>query len=186
MKDLSGVTAEWQRGDHWSDYRSQGYARAAIGGYGSKGMDAAWFDAPLISHIVDNLWQGGCEDGVDLDDDFAVVVSLYPWGKYNIHPDTTRVEIEMYDDHDGVSENDLFTASDAVLSGLERGKVLVHCQAGLNRSGLVAGFTLMRLGWSAQDAIDHLRRTRSNLVLCNKTFVKQLHDLEHRREEWAT
>lgn len=145
---------------------------------------SGWIDIPLLSHVEGNLYQGGCKQGYALDDDFVKVVSLYQRERYEIADSTDRVEIRMYDSHDGVLEEDLFRASDEVLSGLEKGKTLVHCQAGLNRSGLVTAFTLMRQGMSAQDAIDKLRRGRDQLVLCNQTFVKQLHDLERRRSEW--
>jgi protein-tyrosine phosphatase len=86
----------------------------------------------------------------------------------------------MYDSEDGVVFEDLVTASDAVLDGLKKGPTLVHCQAGLNRSGLVAAFTLMRMGFTAQDAIDLLRNSRSPMVLSNETFVAQLHALQNR------
>jgi protein-tyrosine phosphatase len=120
-----------------------------------------------------------------LDDDFVRVVSLYQWEQYELGGNTDRIEFEMYDSHDGVDWDDLDKASDLVLEGLEKGKTLVHCQAGLNRSGLVAAVTLMKQGKTAQEAIDLLRKTRSPLVLCNQTFVKQLHELQAKMEENA-
>ena len=50
------------------------------------------------------------------------------------------------------------------------GPVLVHCQAGLNRSGLVTALALMRAGRSSKDAIDLLREKRCDAVLCNPAF----------------
>lgn len=162
----------------WRSRRMSGHARVAM----ERGLPS-YFDVDMITHVVDNLWQGGCEQGLKLDDDFVKVVSLYPWEQYELGPNTERVEVKMYDSHDGVDWGDLDRASDEVLEGLTRGKTLVHCQAGLNRSGLVAAVTLMKLGYTAQQAIDILRATRSPLVLCNQTFVKQLHELQHKMEE---
>jgi protein-tyrosine phosphatase len=53
--------------------------------------------------------------------------------------------------------------------------VLVHCQAGLNRSNLIAALALMRLtGCDAAAAIALLREKRSPLVLCNEAFEQYL------------
>lgn len=149
------------------------------------GYQASYFDVPLVSHVEGNLYQGGCKQGVELHDDddtWAGVVSLYPWEQYKLDEDTERVEIKMYDGTDGVDWDDLDRASDKVLEYMEKGRTLVHCQAGLNRSGLVAAVTLMKMGYSAQEAIDKLRRGRSDKVLCNKKFLSQLHELQHKME----
>jgi hypothetical protein len=39
-------------------------------------------------------------------------------------------------------------------------RVLIHCTKGLNRSALVAALTLMRMGYSAVDAIERIRERR--------------------------
>lgn len=171
---MENVTVDWR------EKRVEGYARAAMKPGAS--VESAYFNAPLISHVEGNLWQGGCYQDARLDDDFVKVVSLYPWERYALGPNTERVEVKMYDSHDGVDLHDLIKASDAVMDGLAKGKTLVHCQAGLNRSGLVAGYTLMRLGRTAQEAIDLLRKSRSPLVLCNETFVEQLHTLQNQMD----
>lgn len=165
-------------GSNWRDYRSSGY----VAQLHRSGLPS-YFDTTLVSHVVDNLWQGGCTSGVNLGSDFSAVVSLYPWERYLLDEGVDRVEVKMYDSPEGILFEDLVKASDAVLDGLKKGPTLVHCQAGLNRSGLVAAFTLMRLGYTAQDAIDLLRRSRDKFVLCNETFVKQLHELQHRFED---
>ena len=61
-----------------------------------------------------------------------------------------------------------------VVEALDVGPTLVHCQAGLNRSGLVAARALMLLdGRSAAQAINDVRR-RSPVCLCNETFTNWL------------
>ncbi|MDB5042204.1 MAG: dual specificity protein phosphatase [Candidatus Eremiobacteraeota bacterium] len=131
------------------------------------------FDVPFISEIAENLWQGGCEEGLVLPDFIVAVVSLYPWEKYRITNGAVRHEIEMYD-----STEQAFDQVDelAALVNQHRksGPVLVHCQAGLNRSSLIAARALMLEGMSADAAITTLREKRSQACLCNKSFERWL------------
>lgn len=132
--------------------------------------------------VIPNLWQG-ChryddEDGKDakaiVGDEFNLVISLYSWPGHG--------------PADGVEHHRIILA-DGVLKSADLGMVrrladvaeqairderrtLVRCQAGLNRSGLVVAFTLMRLGYSAADAIDLIREKRSPNALCNAHFVR--------------
>jgi protein-tyrosine phosphatase len=53
-------------------------------------------------------------------------------------------------------------------------KVLIRCQAGLNRSGLIMALVLIREGYKAKDAIALMREKRGISVLCNRTFEKWL------------
>jgi hypothetical protein len=50
-------------------------------------------------------------------------------------------------------------------------RVLVRCQAGLNRSGLVVATVLVLHGMDPQEAIDTIRRRRSPYALCNERFA---------------
>jgi len=146
----------------------EGFAAAAL----RSGRDdaAAYFRVPLISHIEGNLWMGGCEDDVILEDDFVHVVSLYPWERYAIGGHTSRAEFLMYDSAEIAPATRLNAIADYVSACMDEGKTLVHCQAGLNRSGLISALTLIRWGYSPEDAITLLRAKRHDLVLCNETF----------------
>lgn len=55
------------------------------------------------------------------------------------------------------------------------GAVFHNCQAGLNRSNLIAGAALIREGMEAEEAISLLRSKRSPAVLCNQTFERWLY-----------
>ena len=131
-------------------------------------------DMPLVSNIDGNLWMGGCIDNVRLPDDFRYVVSLYPWEKYKLGADTKRVEFEMYDSDDIPSEVLLQEIVDRVIHFTDRGQTLVHCQAGMNRSGLVTALTLIRKGWAPGSAIALLRARRGPEVLFNRHFAEWL------------
>lgn len=60
----------------------------------------------------------------------------------------------------------------SALDALDRGPVLVHCQAGLNRSGVVSALVLIERGHSPREAVDLLRARRSPAVLCNESFER--------------
>jgi protein-tyrosine phosphatase len=59
-------------------------------------------------------------------------------------------------------------------------QVLIRCQAGLNRSGLVTALVLMIDGYTADEAIDLIRDRRSPDALFNTDFVRWLR--QHARE----
>jgi protein-tyrosine phosphatase len=125
----------------------------------------------LWSHIDGNLYQGGCVNGVELPTAFRHVVSLYPWEKYTLGPDTDRIEHEFFD-----SEQQELTQVLAIATTVNDlcadGPTLVHCQAGLNRSGLVVATALVLQGWKASDALAHQRGRRDRMVLCNGAFER--------------
>lgn len=134
-------------------------------------------DLPLISHIVDNLYVGGCVDGIDLEDSFDTVVSMYKWERYKGTHDL--YEYTMYDNGDIDAETVDKAVADAVHSLHEGKRVLIHCQAGINRSNLVATRTLVKVyGITHRDAIDTLRMQRGQVVLSNPTFARYLRDLD--------
>ena len=53
-------------------------------------------------------------------------------------------------------------------------RVLVRCQAGYNRSGLVVALALMRLGFTGQDAVARVRIARGPYALSNPHFLARL------------
>lgn len=142
------------------------------------------FDVPLICKVgnvrtAGELWQGGCIGGLALPDDFDFVLSLYPWEQYRIGPNTERVEVKMYDSLDQGFEQVDELADEVVKRLRGRQKVLVHCQAGLNRSGLLAATILKKLGYTGLEAVKLLREARgTDEVLCNATFRQHILDSE--------
>jgi protein-tyrosine phosphatase len=53
-------------------------------------------------------------------------------------------------------------------------QVLIRCQAGLNRSGLVIALTMMHAGFEPKDAIRQIRAQRSEMALFNNHYVTWL------------
>lgn len=143
----------------------EGYANAALHRPGGGA-----FSMPLVTHVVGNIWQGGCFNALQLGREYKYVVSLYPWEKYKLAEGTIRMEYEMFDGSDVPDEDSLHSAADHVVLYAEEGRTLVHCQAGLNRSGLVTGLALVKMGMEPHAAITLMREKRSPMVLCNQAF----------------
>ena len=132
------------------------------------------FDVPYISEIVPGLWLGGCEDGLVLPDFIKHLVSLYPWEAYTVnHELETALEVRMYD-----SLDQAFHQVDGIARWVNEcrptGPILVHCQAGLNRSSLVVTRALVLSGMPVREAIALVREKRSPVCLCNPSFERWL------------
>lgn len=138
------------------------------------------FDVPYISEIGPNLWQGGCTTGLLLPNFIEHVVSLYPWERYSIlHEVQSETYVKMYD-----STDQGYIQVDALARWInlcrESGPVLVHCQAGLNRSSLLAARALYIESDEGCDnscgdhIVDHLRASRSPAALCNPAFEAEV------------
>lgn len=131
------------------------------------------FSCPLVSQIDGNLWSGGCPRP-SVPAYFRFVLNLYPWERYEV-PETTEIRIEkLYDSGTVPPATRLEELAAWVNDRRAKGPTLVHCQAGLNRSGLVAGLALVRGGMTPADAIALLREKRSPAVLCNRSFERWL------------
>ena len=149
--------------------------------------DIGW-DFPLWSEILPGLWLGGTDDndtietGVDTykprmitKDDFDTVITLYSWAQ----PVDWLVEEVRYGFYDSEISHIDFSAveraADFAYQAWKSGKrVLIRCQAGINRSSLVMAHVLMKDRYTAREAIDLMREKRSKAVLLNKHFVDYL------------
>lgn len=131
------------------------------------------FRVSLFSKIDGNLWTGGCPIE-EAPKHFKYIVSLYPWGAYNHHDHQVYTETALFDSHDGVDEERVRLLAEYVNLCRAKGPTLVHCQAGLNRSALVAGTALVLGGMEPAEAIKLLREKRCDAVLCNEAFERWL------------
>ena len=141
---------------------------------------------PLFSEILPNLFMGGTDD-----DDvihipariynrknglpFDAIVTMYEFAR----PAFGGVQEFRYAVPDAsIAELDLERLRDAVEFAHARWKagdrVLIRCQAGLNRSGLVTALVLIKEGHDPKAAIDLLRVKRDRDALCNADFAEWL------------
>jgi hypothetical protein len=151
---------------------------------------SAWWPAYAPDEIAPGLWQGGTEDDEVVGGripaghtaalagrrpPFDTVITLYAdaqpagWGVEELRfgfpdaeltPEFARRVIEL--------------ARHAHRRWRAGGRVLIRCQAGVNRSGLVTALTLMLDGHSAHEAIALIRAQRAPAALNNGAFVRWL------------
>lgn len=131
------------------------------------------FNVPLFSHIKGNLWMGGCPVKA-APDEFEYIVSLYSSEPYAINHSQVHTKAHLFDELNIPNEERLYALARCVNTYKRHGITLVHCQAGLNRSGLVSALALIEDGMKAVDAITLLREKRSSAVLCNSAFEEWL------------
>jgi len=141
---------------------------------------------PLFNEIIPNLFMGGTHDddvihypmrdyGARTDLPFDAIVTMYAWAR----PADWNIQEFRYAVKDGsitkIDLNRLMQAVDFGHNRLKSGdRVLVRCQAGLNRSGLVTALILMKEGFTAQDAITLIRTNRHEDALFNDSFANWL------------
>ena len=140
------------------------------------------------TEIIPNLWVGG--------HDYNAAEGTHPQWVASISPRTLfDVVISLYSRHGsapgaGTSHHEFIfddaeltpdvihtvrSAADIASKAVTGGKkTLVRCQAGLNRSSLVASMALMSLGFSGTDAVQLIRAKRSPWALCNEHYEKFL------------
>jgi protein-tyrosine phosphatase len=134
------------------------------------------FDVPFITEIAPGLWQGGCTTGLILPRHIKHVVSLYPWERYKArHGLASETYVRMLDSTQQATAQVPLLAAWVNLCRKD-GPTLVHCQAGLNRSSLVAAMALMLEGATADAAIALIREKRSPACLCNPAFEEWLRE----------
>jgi len=139
----------------------------------------------LYSEIIHNLFMGGTDDEDVIhiaaplrqarELPFEAIVTMYAWAR----PAGWSIQEFRYGIPDAsIGDIDLCRLKEAVEFGYKRWKtgdrVLVRCQAGLNRSGLVTALILMRTGLEAQSAIEVIRENRGDLALFNNNYVQWL------------
>lgn len=152
---------------------------------------AEW-DFPLWSEILPGLWLGGTDDEDTIDfeanpystreitkKDFDTVVTLYAWAR-PVDWMVTEVRYGVYDsDIEHMDLGQLNEAVDFAHRMWKSGKrVLIRCQAGINRSSLTMGLLLIKEGFTARAAIDLMRDKRSQYVLLNRDFEKFLLEMD--------
>ncbi len=158
--------------------------------YSNEPFLAGKLDLAVWSEILPNLWLGGTADNDCVGDKcfeldrqdisikprhFDSVYTFYAWA----NPVDWQVKEFRYGYFDsGDTDFDLNAFKRiAVMAHADwkRGeRVLLRCQAGLNRSSLILALVLMIDGYTAQQAIDLIRDKRHAKALFNPHFVEWL------------
>ena len=154
------------------------------------GNHAAFAAQPMWSEILPGLWQGGTHDwdvmGISgwrkpeqpyiTRSDFDTVITLYAAAK-PVDWHVRELRYGMWDSNlADVDFADIFDIVELAHSDWLKGKkVLIRCQAGWNRSGLITALVLIREGYSPAEAIRLIREQRNEFALCNPDFVEWLY-----------
>ena len=159
-------------------------------------MTSTKYPMALWSEVLPGLWQGGTDDndvvaealwrGYQTGDEpqrptksqFDSVFTFYGYANpAGWHVKEVRVPFMDGDMSDLNAERDLWLPVHEAHSDWKAGRrVLIRCQAGLNRSGLVMALVLIREGYSPQEAVDLIRATRGDDALFNQRFVNWLNN----------
>lgn len=142
----------------------------------------------LYSEILPNLFMGGTDDfdiicyprnlhSIDEKSEFDSVATLYA----SAHPVGWGVVERRFGFPDSALDEKnlppIHAIADWAFDEWKSGKkVLVRCQAGWNRSGLVMALVLNKEGYEPREAIALIRERRSTHALCNLDFVNYLHE----------
>lgn len=140
-----------------------------------QGLAGPIVEMELFSLVGHNLWQGGVPTAM-IPYGIEYVVNLYPWTEYGLPEGVTLTRAWLEDIHEMPPIAQIVALGRWVAACRKIAPTLVHCQAGLNRSGLVCALALMVDGASPEEAITKLRNARSEFVLCNATFEAWLRE----------
>lgn len=122
-----------------------------------------------VDRIDETLWMGGLPVG-KAPAEFDYIFNMAPFWPYETHERQVVVTLKLYDGPEVPDEKVLHAIADCVNVARKAGRVLVHCQMGLNRSGIVAALALIKSGMKPKEAISLLRARRGPDVLCNPVF----------------
>jgi len=143
--------------------------------------------------VKPGLWLGGTHDEHDLrlqarygsdlpqitPEEFQTIVTMYAWAM----PADWFVKELRYGIYDGDMSDFDTTDLHELVSTAHRDwkagkKVLIRCQAGINRSGLIMALVLIRDGMQPEEAIELMRQKRARSVLRNQTFENWLKQVD--------
>jgi len=143
-------------------------------------------EVPLYSEIAPGLWMGGTDDFDTVDRpnelprlsserEFDAVVTLNayanPFGWYVRELRFGFPDAPLDEDHAHLIEE---VADWAFQAWKREERLLIRCQAGMNRSGFVTALLLIRDGMSAEKAIALIRKKRHPDALSNSSYLNYL------------
>lgn len=157
-----------------------------------------YYPESIWSEILPGLTLGGTDPSEDLlragssafgitdpfitKENFDTVVTLYAWAR--------PVDWFVKELRFGILDSDMGDFEMAEIKKLvvaahtdwkSGRRVLIRCQAGINRSSLITALVLIRDGYSARKAVDLLREKRGGAVLANPNFNDWLLQLDVRK-----
>lgn len=153
----------------------------------------------LHSKILSNLFLGGTDDEDTVLDskrkrkpfitkkDFDTVITAYAWAN-PCDWGVKEIRTTFYDgDMTDIDFDSIYQTVEIAYADWRNGlRVLLRCQMGANRSGLLMTLVLRKHGYTSKDAIALLREKRSSWVLSNSVFENYLLNLDAKGAEGPT
>lgn len=129
-----------------------------------------------FDEVVPGLFQASTAlEPAELFARFDAVFDLCGWDRSAAAADA-RYVFHLIDDVPWITDKGAIhrLAEDAAAMVTAGRSVIVNCAAGLNRSGLLVGRTLIELGHPPAEAVELVRRARGVHALSNKEFTRFL------------
>ena len=139
-------------------------------------FDELGYPVNPYDEVVPGLFQASSRlDPAKLFERFDAVFDLCGWDRGGEVRDP-RYRFHPIDDVPWIEDPDAIHALAAEVADLVRAErsVVVNCAAGLNRSGLLVGRTLIELGYPPDEAVVLVRLARGFHALSNKEFTRFL------------
>lgn len=127
------------------------------------------------SEVIQRLYQGGKPKPGHYDLDLIVLSDMEYQPAASSFPGIEIVRVMLNDYRPATPEEyaAAVKASEVTADWYRAGKrILITCGAGLNRSGLITGLTLRRLGYSTDEAIALIQRARGPNAIKNSNFQR--------------
>jgi Dual specificity phosphatase, catalytic domain len=118
-----------------------------------------------------NLYIGGILSDYN---EFDYVICCTPDATHDNRTNRVTHLVPFNDSRELPSENFITDVVALIIHCTGRGRTLVHCSAGLNRSGMMVALAMIREGWIPSVAVEYLRRIRSCSVLHNEVFLDRV------------
>lgn len=134
-------------------------------------------DYQRVDEVWPRVWMSGKPvDGLYQRFELAVSCEQHPRMREIYQARGVFHHYPMIDDENfPIDEQELKTTVEIIEKHYQKGhQILVHCTGGLNRSGLVLASWLQKRGLTPLEAIELLRKKRSEYVLCNEGFERFL------------
>ena len=132
------------------------------------------FGVPLSSEILEGLHMGGTDESGEFIPkiDYDLVITHYKGSEpYAL----AKKEIKLCFPDSRIEFIDLIKLQSAVGEAFgvwkDGGRILIRCQAGMNRSGLTTALLLIESGFTPEQAIDFIRVKRSKHALFNHFYT---------------
>lgn len=131
---------------------------------------------PQRVEVLPGLWLGSMPEKIGAD--LKSVLSLAGATGQRASRDQ-QIVVTFFEDGALPDVDYLNALADLGLAMWKKGPLLVHCQAGLNRSAMIVVLMLVRSGkMTAGDAVAMLRAKRSTSVLFNVNFLSHVLSLD--------